>query len=106
MTTLAYNSAFYKEHVGKDHLQRKFQSNQVFTPARIDRCTISEDKYASSIDIKLGIMLSFVLENVSLETFTVFSPSVELVLYWCTDDLELYTVENGINLITIVIFKI
>jgi len=42
---LALNSAFYKEHVGRDHLQRKFQSNQVFTPAKIDRCTISEDNY-------------------------------------------------------------
>lgn len=45
MTTLALNSAFYKEHVGRDNLQRTFQSNQVFTPKKIDRCTISEDKY-------------------------------------------------------------
>ena len=48
MTTLALNSAFYKEYLGRDHLQRKFQSNQVFTPAKIDRCTISDDKYVIS----------------------------------------------------------
>jgi len=72
---LALNSAFYKEHVGRDHLQRKFQSNQVFTPAKIDRCTISEDKYAcisvqplfikgynfTNILVKFGIIYVFII---------------------------------------------
>ena len=90
MTTLAYNSAFYKEHIGRDHLQRKFQSNQVFTPARIDRSTISEDKYVPISLSSLASCYHIALKIVSLQIFTVFTPPVDLAVYYCTDDLKFF----------------
>eukprot|EP00794_Sanderia_malayensis_P003326 gene3326-3813_t len=45
MSTLAVQNLVYKEHVGRENLSRKYQSNQVFTPSNSGRFTISDLNY-------------------------------------------------------------